>query len=311
MDAFMKSLNTRNLRWKLYDAIREKQVDKTERDIVTMCVEVLDNSMSFLLSSKLVTDEWKGILGEDGILNTLDKKIEMAVALGLLSKHNTRLLQQIGDIQRVFELSDKEDLSFEDEPVRVFCERLFLPENTYITRKLLDMTERNVVIQWNPMERAKNARARFMFAFEYLYFDLENRSTYFAGEAPGTVEEVTLSMVLARQEARYQAFLNDIQQERENNELEWKIAKNMDKLLEDLLEIPPTTPDWNRIQKKREDSEERVEELQVRMRQLTDLLTETNWTWEAHKDNFSYLAERVEKELTKRKEQEAYTTLKV
>lgn len=311
MDAFKKSLDERNLRWKLIEDIRTKMDEKTDREIVTRCVEVLDNSLSFLLSSKFVTSEWTGILGENGILNTFDKKIEMAVALGLLSTHNIRLLQQIGDIKRVVDLSTKEDLSFEDEPVRILCERLTLPEDSYLTRRILDMSEPNIIINWNPMSRAKNARARFLYAFEFLYFDLENRSTYFAGEAPETVEEVTLSMVLARQEARYQAFLNEIQQERENNELEWKIAKNMDKLLEDLLEIPPTTPDWNRIQKKREDSEERVEELQVRMRQLTDLLTETNWTWEAHKDNFSYLAERVEKELTKRKEQEAYTTLKV
>lgn len=304
MDAFKRALEHRDLRWKLLEDIRAKMDEKTERDIVTLSVEVLNNSLSNLVSSKFVTSEWKGILGENGILNTLDKKIEMAVALGLLSTHDIRLLQQIGDINRMFELSGKEDLSFEDEPVRVICDRLFLPKNTYLPRKVLDMSESHVVIQWNPIERAKNARARFMYAFEYLYIDLDNRSTYFEGEAPESVEEVTFSMVLAKQEARHQAFLTEISQGEAEAELEWKIIHQTEKLFEEILEHPPTVTEWNLMELKREENRKALDRLQIQMLEMKELKAETEWTWECHQNNFSSIVEQVEKSRTRKEKLE-------
>lgn len=305
MDAFKRALEHRDLRWKLFGDIRAKTGEKTERAIATLVIEVLDNSLSNLLSSKFVTSEWKGILGENGILNTLDKKIEMAVALGLLSTLDMRLLQQMGDIKRIFNLSAKEDLSFEDEPVRILCERLVLPESTYLPRKVMDMSEPNVVIKWNPMGHAKNARARFMYAFEYLYIDLDNRSTYFDGEAPESVEEVTLSMVLARQEARYQEFLNAISQREAEVELEWKVITQMEKLFEEklfdgILDVPPATIQWNLIQEKREANREALERLQKQILELKELKKETKWTWQTHQNNFSVIVEQAEKTRAKK-----------
>lgn len=293
MDGFKKNLDERNEQWELFEDFRLELDEKSEPDIVKQCIEVLDNAMTFLLTSKLVSSEWTGILGKNGLLDTLEKKIRMAMGLGLLSSTDVRLIQQIEAVHRAFEAGSG---AFQDEPVSSITNQFKLPENVFLPRNFEgNWNESTTSIKWNPLQSAQSPRGQFMYVFEYLYFDLLNRTAYFQGEPLQVVEDVTLPMVLDKQGDRYSAIINDLNEREAELNLEWKIAKQLKGFFDELNE--PTLPpiEWNALKEKREANRKEEVRINLEMDELNKVREETKESWESYRATFSNILGEVEK----------------
>lgn len=293
MGELKKDLDLRNQQWELYwDFKASLDENKTDKQVVKQCLEVLENALNFLLTHKLVEREWTAILGDNGLLKDTQMKAEMAKGLGLLTNHHIRLIRQIGDIQKAFANGAT---SLEDELVKSIAVGFALPMDTYIPRKYADNDEAEGYIRWNPLANAKSTRGSFEFVMDYLYFDLLNRTTYFDAESPLSIEEVSLTTVLQEQEDRYLKFIGDIRQQEANLCLELKVARQTDEFLQGMVNdiIPPVQ--LVALHQKKEANQKEQERLQNELDEVTELKKNTTESWNNHQKNFAWIVEEAGK----------------
>lgn len=299
MSDIKKAFDMRNQQWELYWNYRDSTNETPEEEMVKTYIEILNNTLSFLLMDKLVESEWTTILGENGLLNDLEKKAVMASGLGLLNPHHIQLLRQIEEVEKTFEALPPNEKSFEGEPVTLIVNEFRLPENAYLPRMRLDNNVKSY-LRWNPLASAKNTRARFVFVMDCLYFDFLNRITFLNTHSPKPIEEVTISMVVEQLEDEYWKFIGDTRLKEGEVALELKISQQTERFMVELDKpaLPPTQ--FEALKKKRKANQKKIESLQKELEQLAVLKEVASESWKAHRRNFNWIVEEIqENELKK------------
>lgn len=161
-----------------YLAEAQKELEtESDRGIVLVCLSILDELLAELLQTQLLRDEklMKDMFGIKGVFGQLDDKVKACYGLGLISELDYDLFKKLQNVRNKF-AHRVLDISFDEPAIRDVCRHITLPKNAFMPRDI--ETRRDVErpkLELNPIKPDTTARNRFLYAFQFLFLELENR----------------------------------------------------------------------------------------------------------------------------------------
>lgn len=161
-----------------YLAEAQKELEtESDRGIVLVCLSILDELLAELLQTRLLRDEklMKEMFGTKGVFGQFDDKVKACYAMGLISQLDYDLFKKLQNVRNKF-AHRVLDISFDEPAIRDVCRHITLPKNAYMPRDIEPGKDaERPKLDLNPIKSDTPARDRFLYAFQFLFMELENR----------------------------------------------------------------------------------------------------------------------------------------
>ncbi|MDR4903074.1 MltR family transcriptional regulator [Bacillus mycoides] len=151
----------------------------SDRGLVLVCGSIIDLLLSELLKVSLIKSDSveKDLFKIGGVLATFDSKIKMAYYLGLISKNEQMNIIYMQRIRNKF-AHQFNGISFENNAIVNVCNNFEIPKNCYVP-KLVPFPNKETgelpQLDLNPIKNDTSAKDRFVFTFNYIYYNLCTR----------------------------------------------------------------------------------------------------------------------------------------
>ncbi len=189
----------------LEEAQKELETE-SDRGIVLVCLSILDELLAELLKTRFLQDEklMKDMFGTKGVYGQFDDKVKACYAIGLISELDYNLFAKLQNVRNKF-AHRVLDVSFEDPSIRDVCKNINLPKNAYMPRDIeTDKRIEKPKLELNPIKKDTPARERFIYAFQFLFVELENRHfVEILEKVEKPSEYMTFPLILERYEKKW------------------------------------------------------------------------------------------------------------
>lgn len=157
------------------------EIEKSsDRSIAIFLVSIIDDLLNSLLQKRVVQDTGEirktFSVNSNGVLSTLNSKVEIAYLFGLISKIEKENINIMGTVRNKFgHLSS--NIDFDHEKVNGVINNFKLPDKTFVPEKINLGTGKNKNVETMCKESFKknSNKEKFIIIFHNIFFRLSNR----------------------------------------------------------------------------------------------------------------------------------------
>lgn len=284
-----------------YLAEAQKELEtESDRGIVLVCLSILDELLAELLQTKLLRDEklMKDMFGTKGVFGQFDDKVKACYAMGLISQLDYDLFKKLQNVRNKF-AHRVLDISFDEPAIQDVCRHIALPKNAYMPRNI--ETRKDVErpkLELNPIKSETSARNRFLYAFQFLFLELENR--HLMQLNPTVIKPadyITFPIMLKHMEeewAEQKKMREDVLRMIKEQLMVWE---NIENKTQRLLEITDNPEEQTRLREEAKKVEEEKKSLNKQMEDLCNGGEESERESETMRTIFSWLQAEIERSM--------------